>query len=461
MVARFALVALALLGWSQAYFAGRCAAAETGVPYAISGRIVTEDGARRGWVVVNRNDGSIMDICDRESEVPPSAIRIRHEGYIFPGLIDTHNHCHWNSIPMWRSGKLYENRYEWREGEEYDEEVKAARRAIIDAGLDSRSLKYGEIRALVGGTTMLQGSEVPAPYLVRNLDESPWRAYSYVEDVTQAPPYYILQARMGLQYGIINRLFLHVAEGKSTDPRTQAEFPFVEAVGLTMPGVVIIHGVALTPANFQTMAQNNMYLVWSPKTNLVLYGETADVVTALGAGVTVALGPDWTISGSDNLLEELKVAHEYSAKHLGGAITPRQLFKMATSDAAKVAGVGSMLGRIAEGYQADLFLAPRLGPDPFLSLLKTYSKDIELVLIDGKPLYGKRQLMRDLVDPAELDVITVSHKKKAIDLIEPGLGPFGLERYDELIDALEAAIEIAPLIEDEPEGHPGYPRRLP
>lgn len=261
-----------------------------------------------------------------------------------------------------------------------------------------------------------------------------------------------------LEMGWLNRLFLHVGEGKRTDARSKAEFPFLESRGLALPGVVIIHGIALTKKDFKTMARNDMYLVWSPKTNDVLYGETADVVCALKAGVTVALGPDWSITGSDNLLEELKVAHD----SLKGAITPRQLFKMATSDAAKVAGVEGLLGRIEVGYKADLFLAPRLDSDPYKSLLKTYSKDIELVLIGGKPLYGKRQLMRDLSDPAELDEITVSHKKKAIDLIEPAMGQKGLEHYHDVVDPLKGVIEeIAPLVEDEPRGHPGFPRRLP
>ena len=479
MYVRLVLIVVSVVAWSQAYFVGARAADEGLKPYAISGRIVTEDGARRGWVVVDRNDGSIMAICNRESEVPPSAIRIRHQGYIFPGLIDTHNHTHWNSIPLWRTGQLYNNRYEWQALAEYQEEVRGPYNAIEDAGLWDQSLKYGEIRALIGATTMVQGSDDYDPdHLVRNLDLD-WAADYYVGDVTEVSPDDAYWAKLALQFGYINRLFLHVAEGKRNDPRSMAEFPFLETAptipppgypplgpGLLIPGVVIIHGVAMTQANYETMAQNNMYLVWSPKTNLVLYGETADVVGALAAGVTVALGPDWTITGSDNLLEELKVAHEYSAKHLNGAISPRQLFKMATCDAAKVAGVDDpdwqRLGKIEVGYQADLFLAPKLGPDPFRSLLKTYPKDIELVLINGVPLYGKRQLMRALSDPAELDAITVSHKKMAIDLIDPSIGAKGLEHYNDVVNPIKGVIgEIAPLIEDEPRhGHHGFPRCL-
>jgi cytosine/adenosine deaminase-related metal-dependent hydrolase len=462
------LIGLAILGWfSQARFIGRCAADEGAPRCAISGHIVTDDGAYPGWVVFDPGEGTILDICDRQEDVPPAALVIKHSGYVFPGLIDTHNHCHWNSVPMWRPGRTFNNRYEWRgdDGDdpallpdpEYVENVAEPYRSVTDAGLWAISLYYGETRALIGGTTMIQGTNNAYPgSLVRNLEN--YSVYSVVGDVTLGTPADIAYVRFLLKAGYINRLFLHVAEGKRTDLRSWAEFQFLDVVGLTMPGVVVIHGLALTDDDFATMAETGMYLVWSPKSNLVLYGETADVVGALAAGVTLALAPDWSISGSDNLLEELKVAYQYSVEHLDGIITPRQLFKMATSDAAKVAGIddpsGEGLGRIEVGYQADLFLAPKFHPDPHVSLLKTYPKDIDLVFVDGTPVCGKRQSMEKWFAAESLDEIVVNHTKKA--------AYFSWKRYAEVVGLLDWALEeMAPLIEDEPGSQPGFPRSLP
>src|SRR5688500_20413054 len=53
---------------------------------------------------------------------------------------------------------------------------------------------------------------------------------------------------------------------------------------------------------------NGAKLVWSPLSNLLLYGKTAAVYDAIAAGVMVSLGTDWTPSGSPNLLTELKIA---------------------------------------------------------------------------------------------------------------------------------------------------------
>lgn len=452
MYNRMILVVLLVFGWSQAGFSTATQAQQL---CAISGDIVSDDGAHGGWVVFDRDTGTIIDICRRKADVPPSAVILRHSGYIFPGLIDTHNHAHWNTVPMWRPGRTYENRYEWRESQEYYDEVRSRYESVEDAGLWYESVKYAEIRAMIGGTTMIQGTDgADWGYLVRNLDYYGWLASSYVDDITQIDPSLLADIHWAFDEGYLYRLFLHVAEGKGTDPRTQAEFPFLVDAGLVRPGVVIIHGIALTRADFEIMAQNDMYLVWSPKSNDVLYGETANVVGALEAGVTVALGPDWSITGSDNLLEELKVAYWYSLTHLGGAITPKQLFKMATSDAAIVAGADDpawfRLGKIEPGYQADLFLAPRLHPDPHVSLLMTCPKDIRLVLVDGKPICGDRFLMRSLVGVEDLDEIVIRYWKKAVDLIEPEIGPIAEQHYGEMIELFDTlSWDIAPLIEDE------------
>ena len=83
---------------------------------------------------------------------------------------------------------------------------------------------------------------------------------------------------------------------------------------------VLVHGVGLEPEDFYEMAHapaaradgvgdgKGAKLVWSPLSNLLLYGKTAAVYDALAAGVLISLGTDWTPSGSPNLLTELKVA---------------------------------------------------------------------------------------------------------------------------------------------------------
>ena len=67
--------------------------------------------------------------------------------------------------------------------------------------------------------------------------------------------------------------------------------------------------VALERRDFDVLAEAGAAMVWSPLSNLLLYGKTANVAAAKAAGVRIALGPDWSPSGSKNVLGELKVAH--------------------------------------------------------------------------------------------------------------------------------------------------------
>jgi cytosine/adenosine deaminase-related metal-dependent hydrolase len=231
-------------------------------------------------------------------------------------------------------------------------------------------------------------------------------------------------------------------------------------MGFVRKGVVVIHGIALNTADFKEMAEKGMYLVWSPQSNWTLYRETADIPAALAAGVIVALAPDWTITGSDNLLEEMKFASAYSRSlpwH-GRELSPKELFRMATIDAAKVAGVEDSLGKITVGYGADFFLASQLddpkktkgSPDPFASLLRTYPRDIKLVFVGGRPIYGDEVEMQKLLPAGSYDVIDVQGVRKGIVTTgPPGSDSHAWERYGDIRGQLERALpKIAPLIEN-------------
>jgi cytosine/adenosine deaminase-related metal-dependent hydrolase len=87
------------------------------------------------------------------------------------------------------------------------------------------------------------------------------------------------------------------------------------------------------------MADSGTALVWSPRSNLELYGQTANIQAAINAGVEIALAPDWAITGSSNMLNELKVADLWNREQLGGRLSDRQLIDMATSIPAHIAGV--------------------------------------------------------------------------------------------------------------------------
>ncbi len=82
---------------------------------------------------------------------------------------------------------------------------------------------------------------------------------------------------------------------------------------------------------FVEMAGHGVSLIWSPRSNLELYGSTADVAAAKAAHVKIALAPDWSPTGSDGLLAELNYAAAWNDTQTPHPFTDRELVAMATS----------------------------------------------------------------------------------------------------------------------------------
>jgi hypothetical protein len=140
-------------------------------------------------------------------------------------------------------------------------------------------------------------------------------------------------------------------------------------------------------------------MVWSPLSNLLLYGATARVEAASESGVTIGLGSDWSPSGSKNLLGEMKVARLYSQHLLDGAFSARDIVAMATRDAAKILKWDAAIGSIEAGKRADLIVVQGTSGDAYDRLLKAAESDLHLVMINGIARYGVAKLMSELVPP--------------------------------------------------------------
>jgi 5-methylthioadenosine/S-adenosylhomocysteine deaminase len=141
-------------------------------------------------------------------------------------------------------------------------------------------------------------------------------------------------------------------------------------------------------------------MVWSPFSNLLLYGGTARVEAARAAGVTIGLGSDWSPSGSKNLLGELKLAWLYNQQQLNGLFKAKELVAMATREAARILKWNGVLGTLAPGARADLLVIDGVAGDPYDALIHAHETDVRLVMIGGVARYGFTELMGALA-PAD------------------------------------------------------------
>jgi cytosine/adenosine deaminase-related metal-dependent hydrolase len=373
-------------------------------PIAIRAHIVRDGGAEEGWVLIN-ND-SIQKVDCPENKIPDSAIRLVYDGFLYPGLVDAHNHPHYAAIPRWiADSDTFTNRYEWQRDPRYIKNVKDPYSELKNAGKRYLSLKVGEIRAVMGGATSIQGTFSPmeAGVLIRNLNEDQG-IWAYTDSISGLSDHIAAQQIERIKTGEIKRLVFHIAEG--TDKRSQQEFEILKKKNLLTDQTTIIHGIALTETQLKEIKDIDASLVWSPVSNYALYDSTLNIKAAIKMGINVALAPDWTVTGSDNILAELKEAWEYIQKrNLEMLIYPKLLFKMVTSNAAEAMGCDD-LGQIEAGYRADMFLAPAYTEDPFDNLLRLEPGDIDLVLVEGHAVYGNRYLVTKVgVDDTACDRI--------------------------------------------------------
>ncbi len=250
---------------------------------------------------------------------------------------------------------------------------------------------------------------------------------------------------------------VHLAEGRRNDPYNKLEFTILKVFGLDQPNVNLVHAVGVDAAGYKHMAEKKMGMVWSPFSNFLLYGETADVKAARDAGVLIALGSDWTPTGSRGVLEELKVARAYVKKaRLDEVFTDEVLYDMVTENPARMinhfeddATDGRHdVGTIKVDAAASLVVIRSTAEDPYTSFVTAQTKDIDLVIIDGKPLYGEVSYLKKRDPAGELEKLPAYYTgindlaqdsavpRAAENLDAPGLlmHQESLAKYDKLKD---------------------------
>lgn len=389
-------------------------------PFALGGCVVTPERAiDPGWVVVAGNA-----IAALRDTAPRDVRAIETRGVILPGLLDLHGHPEYNVFAAWEPPRLYENRYRWRESEEYAKLVKGPWHRLTDESSGRPSLlptltRYAEARALVGATTAIQGASKrypdPAESLVRNVDRRIFGhqlARAAINFMTE-PPERRARLRAEIASGEVKTFYVHLAEG--IDESSRREFDELVASDLLGPATVIIHGTGLTDEQLAQVREAGAKIVWSPQSNLRLYGETTRAARALELGIPLGLGADWLPSGSPSLLDELRVARR-SLERQGAAVEAKRLVGFVTHEGAHVAALGDKLGALAEGRPADLVVLERHDRDPWESVLHADRRSVELVVIGGDVAYGRIEWIDELAGASEREPVLAWGKGMALDL---------------------------------------------
>ena len=364
----------------------------------IRGNILGIDTVYQGGEVLVDETGLIRYVgcsADRPAHLDvTTATRIEcAEGVVSPGLINTHDHLNYDqNFPTPEMGIRYDHRNDWR----------ASPDVSAPGDFDQAKIVWSELRQAMVGTTSIAGAGVEIGFM-RNLDP-PWWSYPLFDDMLWnldiEPPLQIVtdtfpledpweyQQREDCGYTYLGRsknqytdIYVpHVAEGINVAAETA--FDCLGAVDdMINPEFSMVHGIALDADDGLKLAENGASLIWSPRSNISLYGNTAPVNMLKNQGVLISLSTDWTPSGSMNLGRELVCADELSRNYFDDAFSARDLWLMVTHNPAVALHVDDRIGSLQAGLFGDIAIYDgRNVENPYRAVINADASHTALVL---------------------------------------------------------------------------------
>lgn len=403
---------------------GTCAVTGNGAERLIRGDVLMRHTILRGGQVLVDGSGTITCAgCDCAAMANAPTEITCPEGVVSPGLINSHEHISFiQNDPYTDTGERYEHRHDWRRGNNGHTEITG-----YSGGASNDEKLWGELRYVMGGATSIIGSG-DVDGLLRNLDRDAQEGLGQPEvdydtfplgdssGTTLDSGCFYPSITPASEIATVDAYYPHVAEGIGLTARNEFVCTETSANGgedLLEAQSAYIHAVGLNPVDYVRMADQGTSLIWSPRSNITLYGDTAVVTVAARLGVNIALGTDWIPTGSMNLQRELHCADTYNQDYLDGFFTDRELWQMATANAAGAAAVDDAIGLIREGLVADIAIFDASTRADHRAVIDAESQDTALVMRGGEVLYGDDALVQTL-GTGTCDTIDVCGVDKAL-----------------------------------------------
>ncbi|MFN8525700.1 MAG: amidohydrolase [Chloroflexota bacterium] len=180
------------------------------------------------------------------------------------------------------------------------------------------------------------------------------------------------------------RITIHMNEVKFDSEESERRWgvrsvPYLESLGFLEHDVLHAHGVWNDPADIEILARRRSPVSYNPISNMYLASGIPPIVAMREAGVRLSLATDGAASNnSQDMIEALKFgALLQKVAHCDPlAVTAPEILRMATIGGADSLGRAD-LGRLAPGMQADFFVfdprRPKSTPlhDPISALVYT------------------------------------------------------------------------------------------
>jgi cytosine/adenosine deaminase-related metal-dependent hydrolase len=377
----------------------------------ISGRLLLPAGPLTGELLVDAT-GTIACAaasCASSAGYAAATHVACPNGVVSPALINTHDHTEYATVGPEAHGTIrYEHRNDWRTGAEG-----ATPLPTVESTNDSATIAAQELRLVLGGGTSIVGSG-GVEGLARNLAE--YTDPNQLGGLTGQPVFFetfplgdsngvlitsgcaypdIIAASEAFSSGVFAP---HIAEGINLAAENELTCASQSSNDLVTSHTSVIHGVGFNANDVNVVKTAGARLIWSPRSNISLYGNTAPVTEYQYASIPIALGTEWLPPGSMNMLRELSCADSLNQKYFNATFSDQQLWQMVTSTAAIASGFDGQIGTLEAGKIADVAVFDGTTNQDYRAVIAAGVEDVHLVLRGGKPLYGDADLVGGIAE---------------------------------------------------------------
>jgi cytosine/adenosine deaminase-related metal-dependent hydrolase/ubiquinone/menaquinone biosynthesis C-methylase UbiE len=302
-------------------------------------------------------------------------------GYtLFPGLINAHDHLEFGLFPRLGTPP-YLNATEWAR------DIQNSARDIITVHKQvakSVRLWWGALRNLICGVTTVCHHNPYHPvfnepeFPIRIVEDFGWEhSLAFAEDLSIA-------------YSRIHNsdpFIIHACEG--IDDLARSEFAQLKDLNFIDERTVLVHGLAMTPGDVDTLNRCGASLISCPSSNQFLFSKTT-LPEQLESIHRLAIGSDSPLTATGDLLDEIN----FCSRQLH--LSPNRLFDCVTRMPAQILRLKDGEGRIAPGSAADLFAVRSSALTPARHLTSLSWRDVELVIIKGSVRLASAEVLQRL-----------------------------------------------------------------
>jgi len=363
-----------------------------GNSWVLAGGRVARNAMRADLLDIEIRAGRIAGLR-RPGERIRSVPRVDVRGcVILPGLINAHDHLEFNLFPRLGRGP-YPDARAWARDIYHPKQSPVRDHLRVPPPV---RLRWGGIKNLLSGvTTVCHHNPYEARVFEREFPVRVAKHFGWAHSLEWSPDLAERFRATPIDWPFV----LHLAESKNRDGARQV-FQ-LDAKGALDQRTVLVHGVGLKDGGLRLALERGASVVWCPSSNLFILGKTLRR-EVFESGIPIALGSDSALSAGGDLLDELRVA-----RATGLASTAR-LYRMVTSDAARVMRLQDGAGSIEEGALANLTVVKQETTAPAATLMRLRTGAMDLVLVRGRV---------HLVSPCMAAQMPVSDRRRLYPLV--------------------------------------------